>query len=91
MHVRVIFREMQPYAGSHEDSGDYQGWSQRCTQGHRQGSADKRRQGKISASSRGTEIAQRQYKQRQAQPVPYQAEQPRSKAQGPGRQVRTIS
>jgi hypothetical protein len=79
MQVRMAFREVQPYSGPHEESGDNQGWRERRTQSHCQGSADKGSQRKVSPRSRRTEVAERQNEQRQTQAVAYEAEEPRSK------------
>ena len=74
MQVGVIIGEMQPHTRTHEQSGDHQGCGQWCAQGHGQGSTDKRSQRKVSAGSRGTEIAERHNKQRQTQAVTHEAE-----------------
>ena len=70
----VGFGEMQPYARSHEESGDCQSAGQRRTQGHREGRTDERSQRKVGAGTRSSEIAQRYDEQRQTQPVTHKAQ-----------------
>ena len=91
MRMGVVLREVQPHARTHEESGDYQRWGQWCTDGHGQDSADEGRQGKVGARSRGPQVAQRHYEERQAQPVAHEAEQTRAKEQGPRGRVRAES
>ena len=58
----MAFGEMQPYSGSHEESGNDQSERQGRAQRYGERSADKRSHRKISARSCGAEISQRQNK-----------------------------
>ncbi|HWS68734.1 MAG TPA: hypothetical protein VN325_38685, partial [Steroidobacteraceae bacterium] len=53
MPMSMALGEMQPYPSRHEKPGDNQRGGQWRTQNHCQGGADKRRQRKIGAGSRG--------------------------------------
>ncbi len=79
MPMLVALGEMQPDPGPHEKSGDTQSRGQRRAQGHCQSRPDKRRQRKVSARSRGAEVAQRENKERETQAVTDEAKEPRLK------------
>ena len=87
MSMGMVLGEMEPHTRGHEKSGDYQRGSQRRTDGYRQDSADKGRQGEVGAGPRGPQVAQRQDKQRQAQSVAHEAEQSSAQEQAPRKRV----
>ena len=69
MPVCVRFRQMQPNACSHEESGDQQCAGQWRPQGESQSSSDEGSQRKVGAGSRSAEIAERHDEQSQTQAV----------------------
>jgi len=88
MEMCVNFSEMQPYARSHEEPCDHQASCRWRSQSHGQGSAYERCQREIGAGARGTEIAQRQNKQRQTEAIAHKAERPCLKQQRERGQLR---
>jgi len=89
MRMLVPLGKMHPQSKPHQRGRNHELWRQGVMQkqdGHH--GADKRRKGEICARSRGSQMAQRQHEQDQADADPQEADYPRADNEGNGRRRR---